>query len=66
MHTEHYYLEPVFDRKWRNLWEQAGATSAWDRAKEVASHILQEFTPQVLEPPVEDWIRGRFGKKLLL
>jgi len=66
MHTEHYYLEPVFDRKWRPLWEQAGATSAWDRAKEVARRILLEHHPEPLEPASDKWIRERFAAQLII
>jgi trimethylamine--corrinoid protein Co-methyltransferase len=66
MHTEHYYIDPVFDRKWRHLWEQSGATSAWDRAKEVTRKILLEHSPEPLDPVSDHWIRERFAGKLLL
>jgi len=66
MRTEHYYLDPVFDRKWRKLWEQAGATSAWDRAKQVARRILSDHRPQTLDAKCDQWIRERFASQLLI
>jgi trimethylamine--corrinoid protein Co-methyltransferase len=66
MRTEHYYLEPVFDRKWREHWKQAGATSAWDRAKEVARSILRDHQPQPLGTEQDRWIRARFASQLLI
>jgi trimethylamine--corrinoid protein Co-methyltransferase len=66
MLSEHYYLEPIFDRKWRPLWEEAGATSAWDRAKEAANRILIEYSPEPLNPASDQWIRERFADQLLL
>ena len=66
MQTEHYYIDPVFDRKYRNLWEQAGATTAWDRAKAVAGRILAEHHPQTLNPDCDQWIRERFSAQLLI
>lgn len=66
MHSEHYYHEPVFDRKWRKLWEQAGATSAWDRAREVAHRILADHHPQTLNPDCVQWIEERFRGQLFL
>jgi trimethylamine--corrinoid protein Co-methyltransferase len=66
MLSEHYYLEPIFDRKWRPLWEEAGATSAWDRAKEAAYQILMEYRPEPLDPASDQWIRERFAGQLLL
>lgn len=65
MHSEHYYIDPVFDRKWRQLWEQAGATTAWDRARDIAHHILAEHQPQTLEPACNQWIQERFADKLI-
>jgi trimethylamine--corrinoid protein Co-methyltransferase len=66
MQSEHYYLDPVFDRKWRKLWEQAGATNAWDRAKDVARRLLSDYEAQALDPEIIRWARQHFGAKLLI
>ena len=51
---------------WRKLWEQVGATSAWDRARDAAHRILAEHRPQVLDPLCDQWIQERFANQLLL
>jgi trimethylamine--corrinoid protein Co-methyltransferase len=66
MRTEHYYPSAVFDRQGREMWEEAGATDAWTRAKEIARRILAEHRPELLDPQVDEWIRGRFASSLVL
>ena len=66
MQSEHYYLDPVFDRKWRKLWEQSGATSAWERAKEVARKLLSDYQAEPLDPDCIEWVRQRFGDQMLI
>jgi trimethylamine--corrinoid protein Co-methyltransferase len=66
MRSEHYYLEPVFDRKWRKLWEEAGSTTAWERARELTYQILAEHHPEVMDPMKRQWIHSRFRSKLYL
>ncbi len=60
MRTEHYYPSTVFDRQERELWQQAGSSNAWERAKEVTRHLLATHQPQPLDPYVDGWIRDRF------
>ena len=66
MHSEHYYLDRVFDRKWRKIWEEAGSTSAWDRARQAAQYLLAEHHPQAIDPDSRRWIQKRFASKLFL
>jgi trimethylamine--corrinoid protein Co-methyltransferase len=66
MRTEHYYPSAIFDRQGREMWEEAGATDAWARAKEVARRILAEHQPEPLDPAVDAWIRERFASSLSL
>ena len=66
MRTEHYYPSAVFDRKGREMWEEAGSTDAWARAKEIARRILAEHRPEPLDPQVDEWIRKRFSSSLVL
>jgi trimethylamine--corrinoid protein Co-methyltransferase len=66
MRTEHYYPSAVFDRKGREIWEQAGASDAWARAKEIARRILAEHKPKPLDPDTDAWIRERFASSLAL
>ena len=66
MRTEHYYPSAVFDRQGREMWEKAGATDAWTRAKEVARRILAEHRPEPLDPATDAWIRERFASSLVL
>jgi trimethylamine--corrinoid protein Co-methyltransferase len=65
MRTEHYYPSDVFDRRGRELWEEAGATDAWTRAKKAARRILAEHEPEPLDPEVDSWIRERFASSLI-
>lgn len=58
--TEHYYPSTVFDRQERELWQQAGSSDAWERAKEITRRILAEHQPEPLNPQVDKWIRERF------
>ena len=48
------------------MWEQAGATDTWTRAKEISRLILIEHQPEPLDPQVDEWIRGRFVSSLVL
>ena len=66
MRTEHYYPSAVFDRQGREMWEQAGGTDAWTRAKEIARRILAEHEPEPLNPDTDTWIRERFASSLVL
>ena len=66
MRTEHYYPSAIFDRQGREMWEKAGATDAWTRAKEVARRILAEHRPEPLDPATDAWIRERFASSLVL
>lgn len=66
MRTEHYYPSAVFDRQGREIWEQAGGTDAWTRAKEIARRILAEHQPKPLDPGTDAWIRERFASSLVL
>lgn len=61
MHTEHYYISPVFDRQLRGVWEKAGATAAWDRAKKIASQILGDHTPQPIDREIDKWIHNKYS-----
>ena len=65
MRTELYYPSAVFDRQGRDMWEEAGATDAWTRAKEIARRILAEHEPQPLDPQVDEWIRERYASSLV-
>ncbi|MDY7040333.1 MAG: trimethylamine methyltransferase family protein [Chloroflexota bacterium] len=66
MRGELYYPSAVFDRKGREMWEKAGATDAWTRAKEIARRILTEHQPEALDPATDAWIRERFASSLVL
>ena len=66
MRTEHYFPSAVFDRQGREMWEDAGATDAWTRAKEIARRILAEHEPEPLDPEVDERIRKRFANSLIL
>jgi trimethylamine--corrinoid protein Co-methyltransferase len=66
MRTELYYPSAVFDRQGREMWEQAGATDAWTRAKEIARRILAEHKPEPLDPATDVWVRERFAPALTL
>ncbi len=66
MRTEHYSPSAVFDRQGRESWEQAGATDAWTRAKEVARRILAEHQPEPLDPATDAWIQERFASLLVM
>ena len=66
MHTEHYYPSAVFDRQGRAMWEEAGATDAWARAREIARRILAEHKPEPLDPATDAWIRERYASSLAL
>jgi trimethylamine--corrinoid protein Co-methyltransferase len=61
LRTEHYYPTVIFDRQGRELWEQAGASDAWTRAKEAARRILKEHEPERIDPSHDKWIHDRFG-----
>jgi len=65
MRTEHYYPSAVFDRKGREMWEQAGASDAWARAKEIARRILKEHGPEPLDPEVDEWVWEQFADTLV-
>jgi trimethylamine--corrinoid protein Co-methyltransferase len=65
MRTEHYFPSAVFDRQGREMWEQAGATDAWTRAKEIARRILAEHQAEPLASEVDAWIRQRFASALV-
>jgi trimethylamine--corrinoid protein Co-methyltransferase len=64
LRTEHYYPSDVFDRQAREMWEEAGSTDAWTRAKETARRILAEHKPEPLDPEVDEWIQKRFALTL--
>jgi trimethylamine--corrinoid protein Co-methyltransferase len=66
MYNEHYYPKSIFDRKGRSQWKVDGATSARERAREVARKILSGYNPEPLDPTSERWIRDRFAGQLLL
>jgi trimethylamine--corrinoid protein Co-methyltransferase len=61
MRRELFYPSPVFDRQKRHLWEQDGATDAWQRAREVARRILEDHQAQPIDPEVGAWIWKRFS-----
>ena len=65
MRSEHYYPSVVFDRQGRDMWEEAGGTDAWTRAKEIARRILAEHEPQPLDPDTDAWIQKRFVSSLV-
>ncbi len=60
MHREHYYISAVFDRQYRDVWEAAGSSDAWTRAKDAARYLLDNHQPTPLDPEIEEWIKGRF------
>jgi trimethylamine--corrinoid protein Co-methyltransferase len=60
MHREHYYISAVFDRQYRDMWEAAGSSDAWTRAKDAARYLLENHQPIPLDPKVMDWIVNRF------
>ena len=60
MRSEFYYPSAVVDRQGWEMWQQAGALDARERAKEIARDILVNHRPVPLNPAVESWIRERF------
>lgn len=64
MRSELHYPSDVVDRQGRDMWQQAGALDAQERAKEIARRILAEHQPEPLDPAVESWIRKRFELKI--
>jgi trimethylamine--corrinoid protein Co-methyltransferase len=60
MRQEHHYPSKVFDRQRRDRWNQAGAKTAWERAKDAARNILAEHIPDPINPEIDAWIRDRF------
>jgi trimethylamine--corrinoid protein Co-methyltransferase len=64
MRTEFYFPSPIFDRQSCEGWENAGAHDAWHRAKSITRSILEEHTPEPLDPQVDRWIREQFPLKL--
>lgn len=66
MRAEHYFPSAVFDRQGRDMWEDAGATDAWTRAKEIARRILAEHEPEPLDAEIDAWIKEQFADSLIL
>jgi len=64
MRSEFYYPSDVVDRQGRDMWQEAGALDALERAKQIARDILAEHQPEPLDPDVENWIHERFGLKI--
>jgi trimethylamine--corrinoid protein Co-methyltransferase len=60
MRSELYYPSPIFDRKKRELWEQDGASDAWERAREAARRILEEHQAEPLGSDLDAWIWKQF------
>jgi trimethylamine--corrinoid protein Co-methyltransferase len=60
MRSEFYYPSAVVDRQGWDMWQEAGALGAQERAKEIARDILADHQPEPLDPDVESWIRQRF------
>jgi trimethylamine--corrinoid protein Co-methyltransferase len=65
MRSEHYFPSPVLDRKGREMWQEAGGSDAWSRAREIARTILTDHRPQPLDPAVDGWIREQFAGSLV-
>jgi trimethylamine--corrinoid protein Co-methyltransferase len=61
MRHEHHFPSKVFDRQGRERYEQAGVTTAWDRAKVTVREILRKHRPEPIDPETDAWIRNRFG-----
>ena len=64
MRSELYYPSEVVDRQGWDMWQEAGALDAQERAKEIARDILENHQPEPLDPDVENWIRQRFELKI--
>ncbi len=64
MRSEFYYPSEVVDRQGRDLWQEAGALDARQRAKQIARDILASHQPEPLHPDVENWIRQRFELRI--
>jgi trimethylamine--corrinoid protein Co-methyltransferase len=65
MRTEFFIPSMVIDRQGREMWEEAGATDAWTRAKTIALSILAEHRAEPLDPEVDNWIHERFASLLV-
>jgi len=64
MRSEFYYPSAVVDRQGLEMWQQAGALDARERAKEIARDILANHQPEPLDPAVESSIRERFEVRI--
>jgi trimethylamine--corrinoid protein Co-methyltransferase len=64
MRTEFFFPSPLFDRQSCETWENEGALDAWHRAKSITRSILEEHTPEPLDPQVDRWIREQFPLRL--
>lgn len=58
--SEFYFPSGVFDRQGRDDWQNDGALSAWERAKEITREILSKHQPKPIDPEIDDWIKDRF------
>jgi trimethylamine--corrinoid protein Co-methyltransferase len=64
MRSELYYPSEVVDRQGWDMWQEAGALDAQERARRIARDILENHQPEPLDPAVESWIRQRFELKI--
>jgi trimethylamine--corrinoid protein Co-methyltransferase len=55
-----YVYPDLADRNDPRSWEEAGARTAWDMARDKAREVLAEHHPAYLTPAQEDEIRKRF------
>jgi trimethylamine--corrinoid protein Co-methyltransferase len=66
MRTEHYYPTAIFDRQTHERWEAAGSSTAWDRAKDTARHILADHQAKPIDRDIDAQIRKRFKSQLVV
>lgn len=59
-----FYYPPLADRDTPRLWEENGAPTMWETAREKAAEVLSTHYPSYIEPSVDGQIRDRFNISL--
>ena len=56
-----YYYPRIADRDAPRLWEEKGATDAWNKARSKVRNVLEHHYPSYIEPEIDTKIRERFN-----
>ncbi len=55
-----YYYPQIADREQPRTWQEAGAQTAWDRARAKARQVLADYHPCYIDPDADAAIRAQF------